>query len=406
MDEDSILTVTCAATRYTWAIPVPDLTATTTLCAYIEGFVVHHGHPLEIFIDCHGSFKDVFQQYCTAHGVRMHPGKPYHPQGQARGERPHQTIRRKLRASLANNSHNWRPILAHVMQAVNTAKHSAMGVSPYEALFGRTARTDAATALDTSTPFATLAQHQALLEYMHEIVHECELRHNIVQRDHLEEAMLREGHAPHVYKPGDTVALFFPDRVDKNHYHHKAGYRIKSLTPKPGVYIVEELDPSGTATSIGEVPARRLMPISMRRSKDAGAAHQLKEDHHVIESITGHLIHPVPPGSPTGTTPTVTFKVRWDAGPAFDDHFPRLGDLMRNCKHLLEPYLLLHPDIKSSWLLKQRTAENKLDRVHLKDAIVDALTLPPAAPAAGPHRPPVAPAPAGAPPAAQQLQPQ
>jgi hypothetical protein len=408
MGDDAILTVTDCATRFTWAIIVPDLSADTTLTCYIDSYVVLHGHPLELYFDNHGSFKADFATYCKAHGTLLHTGRSYHPQGQARGERPHQNIMRKLRASLPANSHNWRPILQHVMQAVNSAKHSALGVSPYEALFGRVPRTDAAASMDLTSPLGTLAQHKDMLEYMHLLVHECELKHNIVQQDYLAEAMAREGHMPHTFSPGDHVALFFPDRADKTHYHYVPGYRIHSISPKPGVYTVEELDPTGAATIIGDVSTRRLMPITVRAGSTTNAS-ILKEDHHVIESILGHLVHPVPPGSPAGTTPTVTFSVRWAAGPQHDHQHPRLGDLMRNCKHLLDPYLLQNKDIKHHWLTKQRAAENKKDKESMPTTITEAfptltppVTAPPVAgPPLGPH--PGTPAPRAAPIAAPGL---
>ena len=94
----------------------------------------------------------------------------------------------------------------------------------------------------------------------------------------------------------------------------------------------------------------------------------------LVERIIGHVIHPAPEGSEKGTTPTVTFYVRWAAGPEHDEEPPLLADLLRDSSHLVTAYLEAHPEVKRHWLVKQRANENALAKAARTRLGAEALT--------------------------------
>ena len=60
----------------------------------------------------------------------------YHPQCDGQTERPNRTIQAMLSAFASNRRDDWDLWLDSVTFAYNTSKHDALGISPYEVVFG------------------------------------------------------------------------------------------------------------------------------------------------------------------------------------------------------------------------------------------------------------------------------
>ena len=60
----------------------------------------------------------------------------YHPQCDEQTERQNRTIQAMLSAFASNRRDDWDLWLDSVTFAYNTSKHDALGISPYEVVFG------------------------------------------------------------------------------------------------------------------------------------------------------------------------------------------------------------------------------------------------------------------------------
>ena len=65
----------------------------------------------------------------------------YHPQCDGLVERQNRTIQEMLSAFVSQHQDDWDIWVSVVAYAYNTSTHEATGFSPYELVFGRTART-------------------------------------------------------------------------------------------------------------------------------------------------------------------------------------------------------------------------------------------------------------------------
>jgi hypothetical protein len=64
----------------------------------------------------------------------------YHPQCDGQTERQNRTIQAMLSAFASNRRDDWDLWLDSVTFAYNTSKHDALGISPYEVVFGQLPR--------------------------------------------------------------------------------------------------------------------------------------------------------------------------------------------------------------------------------------------------------------------------
>ena len=65
----------------------------------------------------------------------------YHPQTDGQSERTIQTLEDMLRACVLDTGKSWEKHLPLVEFAYNNSFHTSIGMSPYEALYGRPCRT-------------------------------------------------------------------------------------------------------------------------------------------------------------------------------------------------------------------------------------------------------------------------
>ena len=62
---------------------------------------------------------------------------PYHPQGNGKAERAIGTVKRLLRATVAETNWEWDEALPLVLLAYGFAVHNSTGITPHRLLFGR-----------------------------------------------------------------------------------------------------------------------------------------------------------------------------------------------------------------------------------------------------------------------------
>ena len=105
---------------------------------------------------------------------------PFHPQTNGMLERSHQVLKKTL-DKLGCTKKNWDDYLAPTLMALRTAPHAALGVTPFELMFGREAR----------TPIAALREEmegeqktpRSVVEYMQDLYQRMEESQELVERE-------------------------------------------------------------------------------------------------------------------------------------------------------------------------------------------------------------------------------
>jgi len=109
---------------------------------YIDEIVRLHGVPSSIVSDRDSKFTSHFwQAFQKALGTRVNMSTAYHPQTDGQSERTIRTLEDMLRACVLDWGDSWEQNLPLVEFSYNNSFHSSIGMSPYEALYGRPCRT-------------------------------------------------------------------------------------------------------------------------------------------------------------------------------------------------------------------------------------------------------------------------
>jgi len=108
---------------------------------YVKEIVRLHGVPTSIVSDRDPRFISRFwKSLHVAMGTKLNFSTTYHPQTDGQSERTIQTLEDMLRACVLDLSGNWENHLPLVEFAYNNSFQATIGMSPYEALYGRRCR--------------------------------------------------------------------------------------------------------------------------------------------------------------------------------------------------------------------------------------------------------------------------
>lgn len=109
---------------------------------YISEIVRLHGVPASIVSDRDSRFTSHFwKAFQKALGTRVNMSTAYHPQTDGQSERTIQTLEDMLRACILDWGGSWERYLPLAEFAYNNSYQASIGMSPYEALYGRPCRT-------------------------------------------------------------------------------------------------------------------------------------------------------------------------------------------------------------------------------------------------------------------------
>ena len=175
-----ILTLMDFGTRYMEAIPLKRVDAHTTCEALLEVFA-RFGVPKEVLSDNGSNFiatvTETLMKKLKCYHIKA---SPFHPQTNGMLERSHQVLKKTL-DKLGCTKKNWDDYLAPTLMALRTAPHAALGVTPFELMFGREAR----------TPIAALREEmegeqktpRSVVEYMQDLYQRMEESQKLVERE-------------------------------------------------------------------------------------------------------------------------------------------------------------------------------------------------------------------------------
>jgi hypothetical protein len=134
-----MLTIVDRYTRWSEAIPIPDITAETVVRAFIEHWVARFGAPTIITTDRGQQFESVlFNSMLQFLGCSRHRTTAYHPAANGMVERFH----RQLKSSLMANGdvRNWSEHLPLVLLGIRSSVKLEMECCPAELVYGTTLR--------------------------------------------------------------------------------------------------------------------------------------------------------------------------------------------------------------------------------------------------------------------------
>jgi len=109
---------------------------------YLEEIVKLHGVPANIVSDRDPRFTAEFwRAFQQALGTDLHMSTAFHPETDGQTERTIRTLEDLLRLCILDWNGPWEKFLPLIEFSYNNSYHSSIGMSPYEALYGRPCRT-------------------------------------------------------------------------------------------------------------------------------------------------------------------------------------------------------------------------------------------------------------------------
>jgi hypothetical protein len=132
-----ILVIVDRLTKYAHFLPLKHpYTAKLVAKAFVETMVKLHGVPLSIISDRDRVFTSAFwKEIITTVGTKLHYSIAYHPQTDGQSECVNQCLEQYLRCAMQDNPRLWRHCLPMAEFWYNTSHHTALGCSPFKALY-------------------------------------------------------------------------------------------------------------------------------------------------------------------------------------------------------------------------------------------------------------------------------
>ena len=176
-----ILTLVDVLSRYGFAVPLKDKSASTVSRALINQVIGPFGPPRSIYSDSGREFTaEITAQVLKAMGVHQRHITVYRPQASGMVERLNSTLTSILRALVHEHPGSWDASLPLALLAYNTAYHRTLKESPFFIFFLR----------DPNLPYSTLLGSQSPWYCVDSVKHEMLLRSNtafLLARKYIEE---------------------------------------------------------------------------------------------------------------------------------------------------------------------------------------------------------------------------
>ena len=240
----NILVIVDCFTRYAWAIPTRDQTASTTARALWSTVILPFGCPMRLHADQGPNFESaVMRQLCDLYGVSKSRTTPYHPAGNGRVERMNQTLLDMLRTLTTEKQGRWHQYLPELLQVYNNTPHSSTGFAPAYLMFGRHLRlpVDVSLGVDQLTPKYNWADW--VINHHQRLTHAFQLAQQtmtLAAAQHKQQYDQQAKASPLV--PGERVWL-------RNRYRQGQGKLCGQWNPEPYV-VVESVGNTGVVYKV------------------------------------------------------------------------------------------------------------------------------------------------------------
>jgi len=134
-----ILVIIDRLSKFAHFIPLTtDFSAHKVADLFIQEIVSMHGLPQSIVSNRDKVFTSKFwDQICSRQGIKLARNLAYHSQSDGQAEVLNRCLEMYLRCYTQSNPKDWPKLLPWAAYSYNTSFHSAIGMSPYKAVFGR-----------------------------------------------------------------------------------------------------------------------------------------------------------------------------------------------------------------------------------------------------------------------------
>jgi hypothetical protein len=149
-----ILVVVDRFTKYAHFIPIKHpYTATSIAQTFLDNVVKLHGMPASIVTDRDIIFVSKFwKTLFKLYKVDLKLSTAYHPKTDGQSERVNQCLEMYLRCAVHDSLMSWKSWLSLAEIWYNSSLHSALGCSPFKAMYGYDATLGAAPVMTPDTP--------------------------------------------------------------------------------------------------------------------------------------------------------------------------------------------------------------------------------------------------------------
>jgi hypothetical protein len=215
-----ILVITDQFTKWTEAIPIPNLEAKTVADAFISNFSSKFGNPLSIHTDQGSNFESkLFKEVCDLLDIKKTRTTSMRPQSNGMVERFNRTLAVMLTAYCESNQTAWDVYLPILAGAYRSSVHSSTGFTPNRLMFGEEVRMPLS--LTVSKPEERNISHeeyvanlQAKIQETHELARKHIKKNSTYQKKHYDvNAKLK------IFHENQAVWLFEP--IKKVHVCYK-----------------------------------------------------------------------------------------------------------------------------------------------------------------------------------------
>lgn len=185
-----ILVVVDRLTKYAHFLPLKHpYTAASVVKVYLDNIVKLHGVPLSIISDRDKIFTStVWKELIKGVGTKLHYSTAYHPQTDGQSERVNQCLEQYLRCAVQDHPKLWRRMLDMAEFWYNTSYHTAIGTSPFQALYKKEPSFGAFPNISVAVDSAALAE---VADYQ---MHIDTLRARLLQAQHRMKANADKNH--------------------------------------------------------------------------------------------------------------------------------------------------------------------------------------------------------------------
>ena len=166
-------------TKWTEALPIPNMEACTVAKVLVEDVLCRFGIPQAIHSDQGRQFEsNLFQEMCKLFGIEKTRTTPYHPQSDGMVERFNRTLATMLTAYVSSNQRDWDSQLPYVTMAYRSTDHETTGMSPNMLMFGR----EVSTPLDLMFELPNLSKPIPNNQWVWELRDRIETAHTLVRQ--------------------------------------------------------------------------------------------------------------------------------------------------------------------------------------------------------------------------------
>ncbi|CAN6691063.1 unnamed protein product [Malus baccata var. baccata] len=153
---DDVWVVVDRLTKSAHFIPVREKYPLNNLAKlFIMKIVKYHGVPVNIISDRDPRFTSkFFIAFQEALGTKLLYSTTYHPQTDGQSKKTIQTLEDMLRSSMLQFGDSWHDPIDLMEFAYNNSFHSSIGMSPFEALYGRVIKSNLKAAQDRQKSLA------------------------------------------------------------------------------------------------------------------------------------------------------------------------------------------------------------------------------------------------------------